>query len=149
MPERDVRMEDMMPLLCERLAAGQQVRFAPMGTSMLPMLHPGRDSVTLSPFTGAADKYDLLFYRRADGTCVLHRAVRGGDPCLCTGDNQFEYETVAAGQILARVTAFTRNGRERSAEDRAYRLYCRVWHFTRPARRLWRGLRVRVRRRLG
>ena len=43
------RMAQLMPLIRERLDAGQTVRFSPMGISMLPMLRQGIDSVVLSP----------------------------------------------------------------------------------------------------
>ena len=135
-----------MPLLRERLNAGQQVRFAPMGTSMLPMLHPGRDSVKLQAVSGPLKKYDLPFYQRPDGAYVLHRVVRTGAQYLCAGDNQFQTEPVAPEQIIAKVISFTRNGRECSVDVFSYRLYCRAWHATRLPRRLWRALRARIRR---
>ena len=52
MPERDVRMGDVFPLMLETLERGQSVRFSPRGTSMLPMLRQGVDAVTLSPVRG-------------------------------------------------------------------------------------------------
>lgn len=147
MPEREVKIEEVMPLLQERLSAGQRVRFAPMGTSMLPLLRPGRDSVTLIGLDRPPERFDIVMYRRADGSYVLHRVVRAGSPCICLGDHQFECETVNLGQIFAKVISFTRAGREYSVKDGAYRCYCCVWHFTRPVRRLWRGVCVRLRRR--
>ena len=70
-----LQMDELMPLILERLAAGQDVRFSPRGVSMLPMLRQGRDTVTLSPVTGRLRKYDLPLYRREDGRYVLHRVV--------------------------------------------------------------------------
>ena len=41
---------ELMPLVRERLAAGQRVRYLPFrGISMLPMLRQGVDTVELSP----------------------------------------------------------------------------------------------------
>lgn len=132
-----------MPLFQERLEAGQQVRFSPMGTSMLPMLCQGRDSVVLSPAPEHLRKYDLPLYRRDSGAYVLHRVTGVGETYTCIGDNQFVAESgVRRDQIIAVVTGFRRKGRDHLVTDPGYRLYCCLWHHTRPLRRLWhRGLR--------
>ena len=138
-----------MPLIRERLAAGQSVRLEPRGTSMLPMLRQGLDSVTLSPLPQRLKKYDLPLYQRRDGHYVLHRIVEAGECYTCMGDNQFQPEPgLRHEQMIALVTAFSRGGREYSVEQPAYRLYCRLWHWSRPLRRIWRGVKSRLRRML-
>ena len=133
------RLDALMPLIRERLEAGQTVRFSPMGMSMLPMLRQGKDSVVLSPVPKKLKKYDLPLYRRPDGQYVLHRVVEVGDTYTCIGDNQFRMEPgVEHGQILALVTAFYRGERKWEATSPLYRLYCRFWHYSRPLRRFWR-----------
>ena len=132
-------MEALVPLFQERLAAGQQVRFSPMGTSMLPMLREGRDSVVLSSAPAQLKKYDLPLYRRDNGAYILHRVTQAGETYTCIGDNQFVYETgVRREQIIAVVTGFRRNGRDRTVTGTGYRLYCRFWHYSRPLRKFWR-----------
>ena len=124
-----------MPLFRERLAAGQQVRFSPMGTSMLPMLRQGRDSVVLSPAPERLKKYDLPLYRRDSGAYVLHRVTGVGETYTCIGDNQFVYETgVRRDQIIAVVTGFRRRGHDHTVTDPGYRLYCHLWHHSRTLR---------------
>jgi hypothetical protein len=133
------RLDALMPLIRERLEAGQTVRFSPMGISMLPMLRQGKDSVVLSPVPEKLKKYDLPLYRRPDGQYVLHRIVEVGDTYTCIGDNQFRMEPgVEHGQILALVTAFYRGERKWEVTSPLYRLYCRFWHYSRPLRRFWR-----------
>ena len=147
MPERDVRLEDMLPVMLEALERGQSVRFFPRGTSMRPMLRQGVDSVTLSPVQGPLKKYDIPFYRRADGHCVLHRIVAVGETYTCIGDNQFQREPgLTREQMLAVVTSFSRAGKEYSVNAPVYRLYCRLWHISRPVRHLWRRGIARLRR---
>ena len=82
MPEHNVSLEQVLPLIQECLAAGQDVSFTPRGISMQPMLRNGQDSVVLSPVNKPLKKYDLPLYRRPDGQFVLHRivAVTGGQP---------------------------------------------------------------------
>jgi len=128
-----------MPLIREQLAAGKSVKFSPRGTSMLPMLRQGRDSVTLSPLPERLRKYDLPLYRRGNGQFVLHRVVEVGETYTCVGDNQFELEKgLRHEQMIAVVTAFEREGKEYRADGLGYRLYCRLWHVSRPVRRFWR-----------
>lgn len=147
MPEHGVRMGDVMPLMLEALERGQKVRFSPRGTSMLPMLRQGKDSVTLAPISGKLRKYDLPFYRRGDGSFVLHRIVAVGETYTCMGDNQFQPEPgLTHEQMIAVVTAFTRNGKEYSVRNPMYWLYCRFWHASRSVRHLRRRFLIRIRR---
>lgn len=136
-----------MPLIQEQLVRGQTVRFSPRGTSMLPMLRQGLDTVTLSPAPERLRKFDLPLYRRENGQYVLHRVIRAGSAYTCMGDNQFAPEPgVGHDQVIALVTAFSRDGREYSVHSPAYWFYCRLWHFSRPVRRLWRRGRSLLRR---
>ena len=136
-----------MPLIQEQLDRGQTARFSPRGTSMLPMLRQGLDTVTLSPAPERLRKFDLPLYRRENGQYVLHRVIRAGSAYTCMGDNQFAPEPgVGHDQVIALVTAFSRDGREYSVHSPAYWFYCRLWHFSRPVRRLWRRGRSLLRR---
>lgn len=137
--EHQVRLNDLMPLFREQLDADRSVKFSPRGISMLPMLRQGVDSVVLSPLPEKLRKYDLPLYRRDDGKYILHRIVEAGETCTCIGDNQFISEPgVRYDQMIALVTAFTRGEKEYSVQDVRYRLYCRVWHYSRGIRHFWR-----------
>ena len=139
MPERTVQLDALMPVIRERLAEGQSVAFFPRGTSMLPMLRQGKDSVELSAVPERLKKYDLPLYQRENGQYVLHRVVTVGDTYTCVGDNQFVLETgLEHHQMIAVVSAFARDGRRIEADDPGYRLYCRIWCASRPVRHLWR-----------
>lgn len=140
-------MDDLMPLIRERLDAGQSIRFSPKGISMLPMLRQGIDTVTLSPLTGRLQKYDLPLYQRANGKYVLHRIVKAEETYTCAGDNQVVLEPgIRHEQVIAVVTAFSRGSREHSVNEWSYRFYCRLWHHTRLLRRVWRAIKRRAAR---
>lgn len=129
------QLDNLMPLFRERLAEGQKVKFAPRGISMLPMLRQGIDTVTLSPLPEKLKKYDLPLYQRRNGKYVLHRIVEAGDTYTCIGDNQFVYEYgLTHDQMIAVVSSFTRGEREYSVTDWRYRIYCCLWHRSRPLR---------------
>ena len=139
-----------MPLIKERLAEGQSVCFSPKGTSMLPMLRQGIDSVVLSPLPETLGRYDLPLYQRDNGQFVLHRIVVAGDSYTCIGDNQFELEHgVRPDQMIGVVTAFYRGKKRHSVTVPSYRVYCRVWHYTRFPRRILRRIKKELRRLLG
>ena len=151
MTEKEMKLEQLMPLIRESLDAGKNVRFNPRGISMLPMLRQGMDSVILSPLPQKLKKYDLPLYQRENGQFVLHRIVKAGETYTCVGDNQYILEHgVTHDQMIALVTAFTRGEREYSVTDWRYRLYCVLWHRIRPIycflRRAYRWLRRHLHR---
>lgn len=112
------------------------------GVSMLPMLRQNRDLVHISPPAGRLKKYDVAFYRRSDGTYVLHRVIRV-DPSgySIRGDNCVYTEQVGEEQLLGVLTAFHRKGKTTSVTAFGYRLYVRLWCGIYPLRRLYKGVR--------
>ena len=145
MPKRSVSLEQMMPLIIERLAAGENVQFIPRGTSMRPMIFGGRDHVVLSPVKGKLKKHDIPLYKRDNGQYVLHRIVRVGETYTCMGDNQYHREDgIRQDQILAVVSAFVRNGKRYNVTDFSYRTYSFFWYYSRPIRRCIGAVKWRV-----
>ena len=137
--EYEIQLEQLMPLFLERFAQRKSVKFSPRGISMLPMLRQGIDSVVLSPLPERLRKYDLPLYQRENGQYVLHRIVKVGTTYTCMGDNQFVAEPgLRHDQMIAVVTAFTRGKRTHQVTELGYRLYCRLWHYSRPVRHFWR-----------
>lgn len=72
---------------------GDPFSFKPYGTSMLPVIREGRDSVSIVRLDGRAQLYDILLYKRPNGKFVLHRVIAVGeeDYTLC-GDNRVAIE---------------------------------------------------------
>ena len=135
MHNHSVKLEQMIPLILDRLEAGESVQFTTRGTSMRPMLFGDRDQIILSPLPEKLKKYDLPLYQRDDGQFVLHRIVKTGETFTCIGDNQYEYEQgIRPEQIIAVATGFVRNGKMYSTAALSHRIYCRFWHITRPVR---------------
>ena len=131
----EANLDALMPLIRERLSAGQSVRFSPRGVSMLPMLRQGIDSVVLSPIPETLNKFDLPLYRRENGKYILHRIIGAGDTYVCMGDNQFTPEPgVRREQMIALVTGFYRGDKYHSVDEPVYKLYCRFWHYSRILR---------------
>lgn len=133
--EPSVKADIIMPLIMERLAAGQTVRNMNFhGMSMLPMLRQEKDFVEIAKLPERLKKYDLPVYRRSDGMYVMHRVVGVQDGCyICLGDNTYSHEKILPEQMVAVVCSFTRNGKQISVENHWYRAYCRIWCALFPA----------------
>lgn len=139
-----------MPLIRERLAAGQTVRYLPFrGVSMLPMLRQGKDSVELMPLPEKLKKYDLPVYQYPSGKYVMHRVVAvKEDHYVCLGDNTLEYETIYPAQMIGIVSAFKRGDKRIRVDSRGYRLYCRIWVALFPLRKFVTRAKRRIKKSL-
>ena len=142
-----VNLAELLPIIEEQLAAGKEVCFSPNGISMLPMLVPGRDSVTLRAAPDKLKKYDLPLYRRENGKFVMHRVIKvkkDGTYVMC-GDNQYGREPgIKHSQIIGTVVSFERRGRVISCKNPIYRLYC----FIRVRERYLTGILVKMKRKI-
>lgn len=129
MPEQErFSLSEHIGLICEVLESGGQFTLFPRGTSMLPLIVEGRDSVSLV----RSEVYscgDIAFYQRTDGSFILHRIVgeKDGAFVMC-GDNQLQREYgITPQQVIGRVESITRKGRTISRRKLSYRLYCTLW----------------------
>lgn len=129
MPERETfLLSEHIGLITEVLDSGGEFTLFPRGTSMLPLIVQGRDSVTLVE-SDSFSVGEIAFYRRADGAFVLHRIVgeRDGAFVMC-GDNQLEREYgISPAQIIGKAVRITRGGREITEKNFLYRLYKILW----------------------
>lgn len=136
LPEYMIYGDELIPLIKERLGAGQTIRYLSFrGVSMLPMLRQKKDSVELSPLPERLNPYDLPLYERKSGQLVMHRVVAVKEDCyICLGDNTEQFETIYPEQMIGVVSAFRRGKRRIECSNLFYRLYCRLWRPTRPLR---------------
>ncbi len=111
---KKVTLEQMLPIIEEKVSSGGEISIPVTGTSMYPTLQAGRDYVVLKKAPDKLKKGDIPLYRRENGKFVLHRIV-GEDEngyILC-GDNQTEKEYgIAHSQVIAVLVAVERDGRK-------------------------------------
>ena len=123
-----LKLEEMLPLIEEKLKSGAPVKFVPRGVSMLPLIRQGKDSVIIERVKERPKTGDVIFYRRPDGQFVLHRIV-GEDSrgyVLC-GDNQIVKEFgVTDDYIIGIMTSIERDGKTISCNDGKYLKYVRT-----------------------
>lgn len=146
--ERIILEEELLPLVRERLAAGQTIRYLPFrGVSMLPMLRQGKDMVEIAPLPDRLKKYDLPVYQYPSGKIVMHRVVGVTDShYICLGDNTYEYEYICHEQMIAVVSAFKRGEKRITVDSPGYRIYSRLWVLSFPLRRLLKRAKGWLRR---
>ena len=112
--------------LNDAFSRGLKLRFTPSGTSMLPTIIGGQDTVTLSK-PDVIRKYDAVLFRRETGELVLHRVIAlNGDQLTISGDNQYWTEEITRNDVLAVVTALEHNGEEVKLSQPSYRLRIRL-----------------------
>ncbi len=126
--KKTVALQELYPIIEEKLRNGGTVMLPITGTSMLPLLVWGRDSVEIIK-CDIANVGDIIFYRRDDGNFVLHRIVGIDDKgfILC-GDNQVNKEYgICDRHIIGVVKSITRKKKNFSVNSRLYKLYSKLW----------------------
>lgn len=68
-------MKEMVLLIEDVISRDGEFRLYPRGTSMLPLIRQGKDSVVLVK-PGLLSKNDIVLYRRRNDKYVLHRIVK-------------------------------------------------------------------------
>lgn len=118
------------------------------GVSMLPLLRQQKDLFTITKRQSRCKKYDVALYKRADGAYVLHRIIKVlPDGYVFLGDNCLNKEYGITDQdVLGVMTSFVRDGKEYAADAGGCLLYAKVWYMLYPVRRLWKLLKLKVRR---
>ena len=135
--KKKISLDEIYPIIKEKLQSGGTVQLPITGTSMNPLLYWGRDSVELIKCENAK-KYDIIFYRRDNGQFVLHRVVgKNKDGYILCGDNQVKKEYgIQDKHIIAVVKSITRNGKTFSVDKSIYMLYVKLWTLILPFRNI-------------
>lgn len=117
-------LDELYPVIDEVISSGGEFRLYPRGTSMMPLLREGLDSIILvSPRN--VSKNDIVLYKRESGQFVLHRVVKikNGEYIMC-GDNQFELEFgIRQENILAQVKCIYRENIRVELDNKDYLKY--------------------------
>ena len=107
-------MADLEPLIREVIDKGGTFTMMPRGTSMLPLIRQGKDSVILSPLKPETIPGDIILYKRDNGQFVLHRVMmaKNGVYTMC-GDNQVVFEKgIENRHLIAIASGIIRDGKE-------------------------------------
>lgn len=115
----------------EYLESNKVLIYSTTGTSMLPLIREGLDTVQIEKPNRKIRKYDVVLYVRDNGQYVLHRVVRvRKDGYVLIGDNQYILEKgVRRDQIIGIMVAVFRGEKLVKTTSMKYKLYSRriVW----------------------
>lgn len=134
-----LELSDLWPLIDEVISGGGEFRLTPNGISMLPLIRPGVDSITLV-LPNNVQKGDVVLYKRDNGQYVLHRVmyIKKEEYVMC-GDNQKELEFgITNGHILAKLKDIFRDGSAIDTRNKKYRKYFK--------QQMKKGRRLKIRR---
>ena len=143
MENRTLPNEILLGEISSLLEEGREVVFTPKGTSMLPFIRGGRDSVTLKKMDQVRVG-DIVLAHLPDSRYVLHRVVKvlPGDVFYIIGDNTVSGEYVKFENILGIMTYIQSEHREIDCvNDARYQRLVRAWWTVYPIRKCL--LRVR------
>ena len=126
-----IHLSDYEELIREVLASGGEFRLYPHGTSMLPLLRQGIDSVALRRLDRQPQKFDILFYKRQDGSYILHRVKEvTKDGLVLWGDNHTMLEYgITEKNIIGYAARIFRGETELDCQSLRYKLYLWLWQF--------------------
>ena len=135
--KKKISLQEIYPIIKEKIENGGTVQLPITGTSMLPLLVWGRDTVELTKCENP-QKYDIIFYRRDDGHFVLHRIVgKNENGFILCGDNQVKKEYgITENHIIAVVKSITRKGKTFSGDKSSYKIYVNLWTLILPFRNI-------------
>ena len=104
---------------------GGEFKMISRGTSMLPMLRNGVDTVAIVKKDGKLKVGDVPLYIRENGEYVLHRIIKvKKDGYVLRGDNQTVSEyPVTDERIVGVLTAYIKDGKRIECTDFKYRVY--------------------------
>lgn len=121
--------------LVDILSSGAIFPLVVTGSSMLPFLKEGRDTVRLQR-TDNLYKGQIVFFRRLTGGFTLHRIRRiyPDGRLLINGDAQDWCEIIHRDQVLAGVISITRNNRNIDPNGVVSTILRAFWYPTRAFR---------------
>ena len=132
-------LKEVEPIFRAVLESGGVFTLQPRGSSMLPTIVPGRDSVSIVQPTEEILLHDILLYQRKDGSFVLHRVARierDGSFTMC-GDNQSVLERgILLQDVVGVVTAIHRPSGDLTRGSEAFLAPARRRARSRPLRYL-------------
>lgn len=112
------------------------------GASMRPLLRHHKDMVVIRPVSQEVRRYDVLLYRKPNGSYTLHRVIGiRADEYLIRGDNTYFVEHVPKDKVIGILTEINRGGRTIYVTDTSYKVYSRIWNFIYPVRWLFHKIR--------
>lgn len=135
--KKSCSFDKLVPVIKVSIAENGVFPLTVTGTSMTPTLYSKRDIVHLvSTECKPPKKYDIVLFRRTDGTIVLHRIIKNlsDNKFLINGDSQVWTEVIKSSQIIAVAKSYSRNNKIVICGTAGYNIKSALWCCTRKFR---------------
>ena len=122
-------LSQMWPIISEVIVSGGEFCLHPNGQSMLPLIRPSTDMVTIVAPT-ELENDDIVLYVRESGQFVLHMliSIKKGK-CTMFGDNQKALEhNIPLDKVVAKVKYLHRDGEIIDFNGKDYKKYVKKIH---------------------
>lgn len=119
-----IKVNDFYETILEAFANNKMFVFPIKGSSMQPLFHTGCRVMLMK--IDHIKKNDIIFYKREDGSFVLHRVVKilNNHKLKMIGDHQLNYEIIDEALAFAKVYGYYKNDKLQRLKGMGYRLYC-------------------------
>lgn len=126
----------LLPEVARLVAQGEDVTLCVKGSSMLPFIRGGEDSVILTRVSEIKD-YDIVLAEISKGVYVLHRVVSiNGDEVTLMGDGNIRgCEKCRREDVAARAIAVIHDGKTYDCLSPAHLRKAKIWRTLLPLRR--------------
>lgn len=112
------------------------IAFVPSGNSMWPTLKNAKQSVIVKKVEGDLSLYDVVFFKRNDGSFILHRIIKiEGQTYVVCGDSQYITERVEKEQIFGVMVGFYKGKKYVDCNDQKYKDSVIAWYTNTKRRR--------------
>lgn len=116
------------------------------GQSMMPMLRDRKDTVEIRALSANPKKYDVVLFKKGE-RLVLHRIIKVvPEGYIIRGDNCIEKDTVKPDDIIGVLFSYTRNGKRRTVNDAAYKIYSRATVLFHPIKAISKRIKGIIKR---
>ena len=124
-----INEEEFIRIIEDKFLKSENVNLTVTGNSMAPFLVHKRDSVILSAPDDIIRKGDILFYRRKNGKCVLHRVIKiTAHGLYFIGDSQNTIEgPLDKSCVLAKCNCVIRKGKLIDNKSIIWKFFRNVW----------------------
>ncbi|MCD7774178.1 MAG: S24/S26 family peptidase [Clostridiales bacterium] len=141
-----VTADSFIAIMNEKFKSGAGIFLTVTGNSMQPFLSDKCDKVYLTEITEKPNTGDIIFYRRTDGSCVLHRIVKcSKDGFYFAGDAQNFIEGPLNGDLfLAECKSALRRGKFINEKNFIWFFFKHIWRRIIPVRRFIMSLYSKI-----
>ncbi len=147
MEKVQVSINELIPLIKEKLESNGTVTLTITGNSMNPFFFDKKTIVTLKKPNIKLKRKDIVLYQCPNGVWALHRILRVKENyyVIC-GDALRILEYIPKNKVVAMVVSYRNNNKEIKVDNFLYNLKVNIWLLLRPFRKYLIYIIRRIRR---